>query len=134
MEDSTLKINKEERNKTLANLKDGINVTVNEKGDVVLDKHEFEYIGYKNVHKCKKCELEIPIGDMRIFDAAQVKRLKEALTILDKNNFQEWEPREVEDFRILASGETDLVSTGRVESAYNEIRYGRASKPNDLRR
>lgn len=132
---SELKINEEvEENKDLTKLSNGINVIVDEKIYVSLSKHEFEYVGWNNVHRCKNCGLEIPIGDMRIFEYAEAKKLAEVLAILDKNDFQEWESREVEDFKTLASGGTNLVSTGRVESAYNEIRYGRASKPNDLRR
>lgn len=125
---------RKKREKILAKLKDGKLVTVDEEGNISWSKHEFKYVGWNNVHRCENCGMEIPIGDMRIFRAVEAKKLKEVLAILDKNNFQEWELREVEDFKILIRGGTDLVSTERVESAYNEIRYGRVSKPNDLRR
>lgn len=131
-EDSILKIEED--------IKRNIDVIV-ERGNVSLVKHEFEYVGFNNVHKCKKCGLEIPIGDMRVFEAAQAKKLAEVLDILDKNNFHEWKPQEVKDFNTLANGgtyslrtHTTLVSTERVEAAYNEIRYGRVCKPYGLRR
>lgn len=133
-EGSTLKIlEKEAREQILAKLKSGKIVTVDEEGNISFFKHEFEYVGWSNVHRCKYCGKEVAIGDMRIFRSVEAKKLANDLTILNKNDFLDWESKEVEDFKALVNGATDLVSTGRVEAAYNEIRYGRACKPNKLR-
>lgn len=98
-----------------------------------------------DVLKCEGCGLEIPREDIRLFGIKRTKEdveeqgrkaetLVEVLTVLGKNNFREWKPEEVKDMKKLASGETSLLSTERVETTHNTLRYGRVCGLNKLRR